>query len=206
MARTPGPHSGAATRARLLEAAFELFTTRGFLRTTTPALAQRAGIAEGTIYRHFKSKEQLLNACHRVALQWAIETLRGTGEDRELRASPRLAGFARQLVARAAEHPPEVRMLLEAGDGPFLEEGTRALRRAFADGLIQIIATGKADGMVRPGPAEVWAAVWLAVVELAVDRVASGEWTIDSGNVSLAIQAAWDAIAAPERASAPELQ
>ena len=50
------------TRDRLLEAARELFTTAGYHATTTPILAQRAGVAEGTIYRHFPSKSALLNA------------------------------------------------------------------------------------------------------------------------------------------------
>lgn len=203
MSRTPGPQSGAATRARLLEAAFELFTTQGFLRTTTPALAARAEIAEGTIYRHFKSKEQLLNACHRVVLGWAIETIRAADPQRSPGTRERLAALAREFLGRSAERPAEMRLLLAADHEPFLEEGTRALRRGFAEALVQLVAMGKSDGVVRSGPAEVWAAVWLAVVELAVGRVASGEWTADGANAQLAIEAAWDAIAAPGRLSTP---
>ena len=51
------PRDSKATRERLLRAALDLFTTDGFQGTTTPTLASRAGIAEGTIYRHFASKE-----------------------------------------------------------------------------------------------------------------------------------------------------
>ena len=58
---------GEATRQRLLRAALELFTTTGFQATTTPAIAERAGVAEGTIYRHFPGKEQLLNEVYRAA-------------------------------------------------------------------------------------------------------------------------------------------
>jgi AcrR family transcriptional regulator len=203
MSRTPGPQSGAATRARLVEAAFELFTTRGFLRTTTPAIAARAETAEGTIYRHFKSKEQLLNACHRVVLSWALETLRAADPGRPPGAREQMAALAREFLARGAERPAEMRLLLTAEHEPFLEDGTRALRRSFAEGLVQLVAMGKSDGVVRSGPAEVWAAVWLAVLELAVGRVASGEWAADGANAQLVVDAAWDAIAAPERPSAP---
>jgi hypothetical protein len=38
--------------------------------------------------------------------------------------------------------------------------------------------------------------VWLAIVGYAVERVASGEWTADSAPMGLALEAAWDAIAA----------
>ena len=55
MAPTPR-RDGEATRQRLLRAALELFTTTGFRATTTPQIAERAGVDEGTIYRHFSSK------------------------------------------------------------------------------------------------------------------------------------------------------
>ena len=54
---------------------------------------------------------------------------------------------------------------------------------------------GKSDGQIRPGPAELWASVWLAIVSYAVERVATGEWTAESAPMALALEAAWDAIA-----------
>jgi AcrR family transcriptional regulator len=49
-----------ATRHRLRSAALELFVERGVTETTTKDLARKAGIAEGTIYRHFESKDELV--------------------------------------------------------------------------------------------------------------------------------------------------
>jgi len=45
----------------------------------------------------------------------------------------------------------------------------------------------------------VWAAVWLSVVTLAVDRVSAKEWPETHAGVALALDAAWDAIATPLR-------
>ncbi len=46
----------------ILETAARLFAQNGYARTSTVALAQEAGVAEGTIFRHFKSKEELFIA------------------------------------------------------------------------------------------------------------------------------------------------
>ena len=47
-------------RGRLLAAAAHLFRTRGFERTTVRDLAQEVGIQSGSIFHHFKTKEEIL--------------------------------------------------------------------------------------------------------------------------------------------------
>jgi len=48
------------TRARLMVAAFELFSRQGYEQTTVAQIAAAAGVTEMTFYRHFGSKVQLL--------------------------------------------------------------------------------------------------------------------------------------------------
>ena len=186
---------GEATRERLLRAALELYGSNGFLGTTTPVLASRAGVAEGTIYRHFTSKEHLLNEAFRRAHKWAMELLEALESDRLRRAPERLTLLSRQLIEAALAEPALVRMLLSNAHEPFLDEHSRTARRDFRNALVQLVAMGKSDGHIRPGPAELWASVWLAIVSYAVERVAVGEWTAESAPMALALEAAWDAIA-----------
>jgi len=56
---TPRSRKGAATRARLLEAAKEEFEETGFLETRISDISQRAGMSHGTFYHYFDSKEQI---------------------------------------------------------------------------------------------------------------------------------------------------
>lgn len=53
---------GASTRETLMRAAGELMSEVGYDAMTTAAVAKRGGVAEGTIYRHFPSKEALAEA------------------------------------------------------------------------------------------------------------------------------------------------
>ncbi|MFD5818530.1 TetR/AcrR family transcriptional regulator [Streptomyces sp. NPDC127038] len=54
------PDSGMAPRAELLDAAAELFTTRGYAATTTRAVAERAGMRQASMYHYVTGKEELL--------------------------------------------------------------------------------------------------------------------------------------------------
>jgi AcrR family transcriptional regulator len=51
--------AGLATRERLLAAARELIEEGGYASASVAATAERAGVASGTLYRHFTSKEDL---------------------------------------------------------------------------------------------------------------------------------------------------
>ena len=200
-----GPRDSKATRERLLRAALELFTADGFLGTTTPALAARAGTAEGTIYRHFASKEALLNEVYRESQRWLIGLLREVETDRA-KTPGKLTHLAQRLVLAAADDPARLRMALLPRDARFFDATSREAAREFRDGLQHLIAAGKSDGLVRSGPADLWASVWLALVSFVTERICAGEWTPEHPQVAQTIEVAWEAIGARStsvRADAP---
>ena len=205
----PGRRDGEGTRQKLLRAALELFTGEGFLASTTPLIAERAGVAEGTIYRHFTSKEHLLNEVFRGTQRWATGVVKEVDADRTLKAPERLARIARRFVETAERDPAGARMLLRQRDAKFLDPPSRDAAREFRESVQQVVAAGKADGMVRAGPAELWTSVWLVILAFVIERVSAREWTMDQPQVAQAIEAAWSAIAAPSppvpgKTSSPE--
>jgi AcrR family transcriptional regulator len=60
------------TQSKILQAAQRLFAQRGYGGTTTRDLAQAAGVAEGTLFRHFENKKAILVE---VATQGWVEIL-----------------------------------------------------------------------------------------------------------------------------------
>jgi AcrR family transcriptional regulator len=191
----PRKRDGEATRQKLLRAALDLYTTVGFRGTTTPAIAARAGVAEGTIYRHFTSKEHLLNEVYRGAQKWATGAIREIEEQSPgLRAPERLQRVARRFFEAAERDPAALRMLLYNASEKGLDEKSREASREFREGLQQIVASGKSDGLVRPGPADLWASAWLALIAFGGEKVASKEWPVDHPHLQLVIESAWDAV------------
>jgi TetR/AcrR family transcriptional regulator, fatty acid metabolism regulator protein len=72
-------HSVAATarvvdkRAAILEAATAVFARRGFFGSQVADVAQRAGVAAGTVYLYFRSKDEILTSIFDRTMQEAIK-------------------------------------------------------------------------------------------------------------------------------------
>src|SRR5512134_168976 len=192
--------SGDASRQRLLRAAIELFTTRGYHLTTTPQIARKARLAEGTIYRHFPGKQELLNELYRGAVRWATGQAEVAQGD-TLPPRQQLARLARALVECAARDPAVIRMALLTRHGELLDDRSRATEREWRQALERLVARGKSDGTVRVGGAELWSGVWLSVLRLGLERVSAGEWAQGHPAVEHVIDAAWRAIAATPAAA-----
>jgi AcrR family transcriptional regulator len=74
-----------AIRKRIVNAALSLFQTKGFDVTTTKAIARKAGIAEGTVFNYFKSKEDIALYFFEQEVDHAMATVR---ENPRLRKAP----------------------------------------------------------------------------------------------------------------------
>ncbi|MFZ5623334.1 MAG: TetR/AcrR family transcriptional regulator [Gemmatimonadota bacterium] len=183
------------TRQRLLGAALDLFTSVGYKATTTPEIAERAGIAEATIYRHFSGKEELLNEVYRSTQEWALGIVKGQEAQRAVSPLERLDWIGRRFLDAAVTHPGLMRMLLQQREDRVLDERSLGAAREFREALTQIVAMGKSDGLVRPGPAELWTGVWLAVIAYGVEKVCAREWTPEHPHVGLMLEGARRAIA-----------
>lgn len=191
--------AGAAdlTRQRLIRAALELFTTRGYHDTTTAQIAKKAGIAEGTIYRHFASKQQLVNDLYRAAQRWAAKVVQETSRDPGAgTARARLTAVAHGLMDAAAQETAIVKLGFLESLAPLLDDESRRTEREFRVALERVIAEGKAQGLVRTGAVEIWARVWLATISPALQKIVAGDWKPADTGVRLVIDAAWRAISA----------
>lgn len=182
------------TRQRLIRAALELFTAGGYHATTTPQIAKKAGVAEGTMYRHFDGKQELLNELYRASARWAMRLIEET-DARGGSAQDRLSRLGHSLVAGAARDPAVVQIFLLDRHGALLDAESREAAKAFRVALERLVAQGKAEGAIRPGAAGVWAGAWLAVVGEALERVVSRDWTESHAGIRLSLDAAWSAVA-----------
>ncbi len=112
------PASSAApeTRQRIVEAALDVFTERGFDGASTRQIASRAGVNHGLIPYYFGSKKKLWQAAVDDAfgdMQVEIDAL--LGEAGDLAPRDRVARMIRAHVRYVARRPAFVRLMYEEG-------------------------------------------------------------------------------------------
>src|ERR671914_2892020 len=107
-------------REAILDAALECFSTLGYDRTTLADIRKRAGASTGSIYHHFKSKEQIAASLY---LQGVVET-QEAGLRALLRTKSGEAGVAAQVrsyIDWVVAHPDKARFLLTMRHEQFLD-------------------------------------------------------------------------------------
>jgi AcrR family transcriptional regulator len=92
----------ANTRAKLLNAALELFAMRGYAGTSVDAIADVAGVSAGLLYHHFDGKAAVLNAIFEQSLADVQATF--AAADREANAADRLPALLRSAAAIVPRH------------------------------------------------------------------------------------------------------
>lgn len=95
---------GERTRSEVVESAYLLFLERGYHGTSMRKIAQRAGIALGSIYNHFASKDEIFEAVllkHHPYLEIIPAILNAKGESIE----ELLRDSASQIIDGLGQHP-----------------------------------------------------------------------------------------------------
>ncbi len=88
-----------ATRAKLYEAAVTLIAEQGFSATTVDEIAERAGVAKGTVYYNFKSKTELFEELLRHGVSLLTASLRTAAEETAAAGGSRVAALDAMIRA-----------------------------------------------------------------------------------------------------------
>ncbi|MET9470098.1 MULTISPECIES: TetR/AcrR family transcriptional regulator [unclassified Streptomyces] len=88
-----------ATRQKLYEAAVTLIAEQGFSATTVDEIAERAGVAKGTVYYNFASKNDLFEELLRHGVGLLTESLRTAAESTEERGGTRVEALDAMIRA-----------------------------------------------------------------------------------------------------------
>jgi AcrR family transcriptional regulator len=124
--------AGLATRERLLAVARELIEQGGYGSASVAAIADRAGVAAGTLYRHFVSKEELFLEVFRDVCAGEERAMRAAADDAGPGAVDRLEAVLTTFARRALENRPLAWALLAEPVDQLVDAERLAYRERYA--------------------------------------------------------------------------
>jgi len=146
--RSPGVD---CTRQKLLRAADAAFTELGFQSATTREIARRAGVNEVTLFRHFRTRSDLVRAVISETLKAEVAFMDNHQfEDHDLRAA--ISHYVKAYVGVVERREAVARIVI--GEGHLLPKDIQdtiigaivPIKERIADWLRQ----GQQNGLVRP--------------------------------------------------------
>jgi len=193
-ARRP-PRAGRAGRAAsgggdkhplILQAAIRVFARHGFFNSQVADVAREAGVAAGTVYLYFKSKDDLLASIFERTVREAIAEGRAALTSVEAPID-RLRAIARrhlELLSRDRDLAIVFQVELRQST-KHMEEFSATMLRAYLGLIRGVIAEGQAAGAFR---ADISATTAAKVLFGALDEMATN-WMLSRRRYSLAAEA-----------------
>jgi AcrR family transcriptional regulator len=189
-----------AQRAAILTAAAELLAEQGYAACSMAGVAARAGIAAGTVYKHFANKAELVAELFRSVVTREVDAVRAAADSAHT-ATDRTTAVIETFAGRALKSPRRAYALLAEPVDPVVDELRLDFRHAFRDVIAEAIDRGVQSGELPPQNASVVAAALVgAIGEALVGPLAAG--TEDADTVPTLIEFAHRAVGGPARAHA----
>jgi AcrR family transcriptional regulator len=154
----------AQTRERIAGSALAQLADGGYLSASVQAVAARAGVATGSVYRHFPSKADLFAEVFRRAAETELALFAEAAGDESRRARERVAAAIELFARRALAGPRQAWALIAEPVDPAVEAERLAFRRGYRDALASVLADGVRSGELPPLDAELAAAALVGAI------------------------------------------
>lgn len=185
--------SNTEKREAIVQAMLELITERGFHATPMSMVAEKAGVAAGTIYHHFGSKDEIIHELHSRLKSNMGRALRHgdmPAEEYRLRFSRIWISLFDHFVA----NPQEYLFLEQFTNSPFHGTDSKASSRQYDQPVLDFLAEGVWSGILRNMESGLLLALFYGSVNAAVRLHLSGELEMTADRVNQVVQSAWDGL------------
>ncbi|MEZ4392177.1 MAG: TetR/AcrR family transcriptional regulator [Polyangiales bacterium] len=145
-----GARRGGDKRERILRGAVKVFAKKGFYASRVNEIARAAGVADGTIYLYFKSKDDVLTSLFEDRIVRLIgllraEVERSVGAEQRVR---RLIEFQLELLEGERDLAEVITVNLRQSTRLLKQYGTRRFVE-YLDLMAQVVADGQRAGELR---------------------------------------------------------
>ena len=157
----------AEARERIVAAALDQVAEGGYASASVQAVAARAGVATGSVYRHFPSKAELFGEVFRRQASQELGVLEEIGA-RDESALDRLAAATEVLARRALAAPTLAYAQIAEPVEQEVEAERLVLRRGYRDAFARILDDGIERGELEPHDTQTYGAAILGAISEAL--------------------------------------
>ena len=138
---------------KILEAALQLFTTKGFHGTPTSEIARMAGVANGTLFHYFKTKEDLINNLYlRVKNEMVEESVGGIEKIESIKL--KMEYLWSRTIQWAMNHPQKIFFIQQYMYSPYITTNTQEEVDKIKEVYVNLIQEGIECGEIKDVPVE----------------------------------------------------
>lgn len=138
-----------AARERILDAARKLFLERGFLRTTADDIARELGISKATLYKTFRSKDEILRVVVRETMAEIQAGVEGLVDDASLGFVEKIAALLAFLADRMSRLGPVLVRDIQRAVPDLWQEVLDFRRDKILRNFGIILESGRSEGFFR---------------------------------------------------------
>jgi AcrR family transcriptional regulator len=149
-AKEPGDEAGKPSdnREKILTTALTLFTERGFFGTPTSLISKEAGVATGTLFFYFPTKEGLIDTLYRRIKSEAAQVMcRDFGKEKTALAKLRRIGF--NAIKWGIENPAKQKFMEQFAHSPFVSTNASEEGMSHFLFLKDLVGDGIREGTIR---------------------------------------------------------
>lgn len=138
---------------KIYEAALELFTTKGFHGTPTSEIAKTAGVANGTLFHYFKTKEDLVNSLYLHIKNEMVELT--IGEIDNIKSIKlKMEYLWSRTIQWALDNPQKIFFVQQYMYSPYITNNTQDEVDKIKEVYINLIQEGIDSGEIKEIPVE----------------------------------------------------
>lgn len=178
---------------QILAATLDLIHENGLQSTPMSAIAQNAGVAMGTIYHHFASKEDLVNALYKNLLDQMGSYVLGHYNG----AAPvhaRLTQIWTDTLQFIIHHPREFLFADQYAYSPYIDPTAKKDDSGWQETMVQVLSEGQKQGIIKPMNPEILIHVALGLLSSLAKGHIAGKYVLTDEMVETAVSLCWDAV------------
>lgn len=188
-------------RTAVIHAALDLVAEHGFHGAPMSAVAVRADVAAGTIYRYFENKDALILETFRF-LADMLQKIVAEGYPERGDVRERYLHVGATLMRHLIDSPRELRFLEQFQNSPYGAHRRRELMLGQGDRnlVLDLFEEGRREGVVKDLPIPILYALAFGPLIQVCRDAAFGFLTLDDRLLDDSVEACWDAVRCRENA------